>query len=162
MPNKTSSGYDQVSNKLLKDLNQGITYPLAIIFNQSLESGVFPNLMKMAEVISLYKGKEQDLIINYHSISLLMTISKLLEKVVYSRAYNFLERNQILYESQFGFPSHHLCEHAISKLIGHILQAKEQGHHSAAIFLDLSKTFSTLNHQVLLAKLECMVSEAPL
>ena len=53
MPNKTSLGHDQVSNKLLKELNHSITYPLAIIFNQSLESGVFPNLMKMAEVIPL-------------------------------------------------------------------------------------------------------------
>ena len=61
MPNKTSSGHNQVSNKLLKDLSNSITFPLTIVFNQSLESGVFPDLMKMVEVIPLYKGKEQDI-----------------------------------------------------------------------------------------------------
>ena len=103
MPKKPSSGHDQVSNKLLKDLSNSITFPLTTIFNQSLESGVFPDLIKMAEMIPLYKGKEQDIIVNYHPISLLMTLSKLLEKVVYIRVYNFPEHNQILYESQFGF-----------------------------------------------------------
>ena len=91
-----------------------------------------------------------------------MTILKLLEKVVYSRVYNFLEHHQILYESQFGFQSCHSCEYAISELTGQILQAKEQGHHSATIFLDLSKVFNTLNHQVLLAKLECYGLRGPI
>ena len=69
--------------------------------------------------------------------------------------YKFLEKNKILYESQFGFRSRHSCEHAIAELSGRLLQAKEQGQHSAADFLDLSKAFDMLNHQVLLYKLEC-------
>ena len=63
--------------------------------------GVFPNRMKLAEVIPLYKGKEHDLIIKYRPISLLMTILKLLEKVVYKRAYTFLKLNSTLYEHQW-------------------------------------------------------------
>ena len=144
--NKTSSGHDGVSNILLKALNESISYPLSIIFNQSLNQGVFPDLMKCAEVIPLYKGQQQDLVINYHLISLLMTISKLLEKILFCRMYKFLEKNEILYESQFGFRSRHSCEHAIAELFGRLLQAKEQGQHSAAVFLDLLKAFDTLNH----------------
>ena len=75
-----------------------------------------------------------------------MTISKLLEKILYSRIDKFLEKNEILYESQFGFRSRHSCEHAIAELSGRPLQAKEQGQFSAAVFLDLSKAFHTLNH----------------
>ena len=80
---KTSCGHDRISNKLLKDLKLCISYPLTIIFNQSIISGHFPNMMKIAEIIPLYKGKEQDEVVNYRPISLLMTISKLLEKIIY-------------------------------------------------------------------------------
>ena len=153
--NKTSSGHDGVSNILLKALNESISYPLCILFNQSLNQGVFADLMKHAEVIPLYKGQQKDLVINYCPISLLMTISKLLEKILYSRMYKFLEKNKILYESQFSFQSRHSCEHAIAELSRRLLQAKEQGQHSAAVFWDLSKAFDTLNHQVLLYKLKC-------
>ena len=154
LPNKSSSGHDGVSNIFLKALNESISYPLSIIFNQSLNQGVFPDLMKCTKVIPLYKGQQQDLVIHYHPISLLMTISKLLEKILYSRMYKLLETNEILYESQFGFRSRHSCEHAIAELSGRLLQAKEQGQYSAAVFLDLSKAFDTLNHKVLLHKLE--------
>ena len=83
-----------------------------------------------------------------------MTMSKLLEKVFYTRIYHFLKQNNILYESQFGFHCKHSCEQAVSELVGRLLQANEQGEHAAGIFLDLSKAFSTLKHQVLLAKME--------
>ena len=79
LPAKTSSGHDGISNKLLKDLNCIISYPLSIIFNQSLESGIFPEKMKIAEIVPLYKSKEEDIVNNYHPILLLMTTSKILE-----------------------------------------------------------------------------------
>ena len=68
--------------------------------------------------------------------------------------YKFLKKNEILCESQFGFRSRHSCEHAISELSGRLLKAKEKGQYSAAVFLDLLKDFNTLNHKVLLHKLE--------
>ena len=114
LPNKSSSGHDNVSNVLLKQLNESISYPLALIFNQSIQDGVFSERMKTAEIIQLYKGKEQDLVINYRPILFLMTISKLLEKVFHTRIYRFLEKHQILYESQFGFHSIHSCEQAVA------------------------------------------------
>ena len=110
LPNKTSHGHDKISNTLLKDMGKSLSYPLSKIFNQSLMQDVFPHCMKLAEVILLYKGKEHDLIINYRPISLLMTISKLLEKVVYKRAYTFLKLNSTLYDHQYGFRTKCSCE----------------------------------------------------
>ena len=83
LPNKASYGHDRVSNTLLKSLCTAISYPLQIIFNQSIYLGVFPDKMKLAEIVLLYKGKEHDLVVNYRPISLLMTISKILEKIIY-------------------------------------------------------------------------------
>ena len=83
-----------------------------------------------------------------------MIISKLLEKVVYKRAYTFLELNGTLYDHQYGFRMKRSCEQAILDLTGSILQAHTANLNSAALFLDLRKAFDTLNHEVLLAKLE--------
>ena len=110
--------------------------------------------MKYAEVVPLYKGKEKDLSANYRPISLLVTISKILEKIVYKRTYNFLDTSGQLYSSQYGFRSKHSCENAISELIGQIVKGHERQEHTAAIFLDLSKAFDTLDHELLLKKLE--------
>ena len=82
LPAKTSSGFDAVSNKLLKDLTSSITHPLSIIFNKSLLEGLFPSRMKLAITVPLYKGKEKFLVNNYRPISLLLTISKVLEKII--------------------------------------------------------------------------------
>ena len=124
--------------------------PLERIFNLSLESGIFPNIMKDAEVVPLYKSKEKDLCVNYRPISLLITISKILEKIVYKRTYNFLDTHGQLYNSQYGFRSKHSCENAISELIGHVVKGHERKEHTVAIFLDLSKAFDTLDHSLLI------------
>ena len=154
LPNKTSHGHDMISNDLLKLLGRSISYPLAIIFNQSITEGIFPDQMKMAEVIPLYKGKDSDQIINYRPIYLLITISKVLEKLIYKRTIKFIDKYGLLYDSQYGFRSKRSCEHAILELVGNILDSKNAKHHSCALFLDLSKAFDTLNHNILLNKLE--------
>ena len=128
--------------------------PLCQIFNESIAGGEFPSQMKITEVIPLYKGKDLDQVINYRPISLLITISKVLEKIIYSRIYSFLENGNILYNSQYSFHLKHLCEQAILELIGKIIQAKDRGMHLATLFLDLLKAFDTENHQVLLKKLK--------
>ena len=82
LPNKNSSGYDNISNILLKKLKHSILKPLNIIFNKSITSGIFPEKMKLADVFPLHKGKERFLPTNYRPISLLLTISKVLEKLI--------------------------------------------------------------------------------
>ena len=76
-------------------------------------AGEFPNIMKLAEIVPLYKGKEHYLEMNYRPISLLTTMSKVLEKIVYKRVYTFLQETGQLYENQFGFRESHSCEHAV-------------------------------------------------
>ena len=80
---KNSSGCDNLSNKLLKRLLPAIIEPLTIIFNKSLIEGVFPDAMKKADVVPLYKAKDHQETNNYRPISLPLTLSKLLEKIMY-------------------------------------------------------------------------------
>ena len=155
LPNKMSSGHDEINNVMLNSLCSAISYPLQLVFNQSIATGTFPGKMKIAEAIPLYKGKQRDLVINYRPISSLMTISKLLKKVIYSCIYKFLEKNNTLFESLYGFHTKISCEQAILELTSCLLHAHNKNLHSIGVFLDLSKAFDTLNHKVLLKKLEC-------
>ena len=116
--------------------------------------GKFPESMKLADVSPLYKSKDQNECTNYRPTSLLLTISKLLEKIMYKRTYNFLEQTGQLYNSQYGFRTGHSCENAVSELLAEIIKGNQEGLYTVSMFLDLSKAFDTLEHEVLLKKLE--------
>ena len=152
--NKKSSGYDNIDNILLKLIKDVISEKLAFLFNLPMSSGVFPEMMKLAEVVPLYKSKERFLTSNNRPISLLITISKILEKIIYKRTYEFLDKHNQFYHSQYGFRSQHLCKNAIAELVGNILKNKENGKTTISLFLDLSKAFDSLQHETLLKKLE--------
>ena len=150
---KNSSGYDNLSNKLLKKLLPALVAPLTIIFNKSLTEGIFPEAMKKADVVPLYKSKDNQESNNYRPISLLLTLSKVLEKIMYQRTYSFLESSNQIYKSQYGFRTAHSCKNAICELVSEIIKGKQDGMHTLAVFLDLSKAFDSLEHDVLLKKL---------
>ena len=154
LPNKSSSGFDEISNIILKEIKNEITPILVHIFNESIANGIFPDSMELAHIIPLYKGKEKYLSENYRPISLLITVSKLLEKIVYKRTYSFLSNTNQIYSKQFGFRKRHSCENAVSELIGNIVKNLQQKKNSLAIFLDLSKAFDTLEHDVIFKKME--------
>ena len=154
LPPKKSCGIDGVDNIIPKEIKPFIVGLLCIIFNKSLETGVFPERMKTAKVVPLYKSKSKYLTTNYRPISLLITISKILEKVMYSRVYSFLTSTDQLYSSQYGFRKNHACEHAVGELIAKITKGIEQGKLTAAVFLDLSKAFDSLEHDAIIQKLE--------
>ena len=153
LPAKNSSGCDEISNNLLKKLSASLLTPLEKIFNKSLTEGVFPELMKLADISPLYKSKLDNEANNYRPISLLMTISKVLEKIVYQRTYCFMESTGQIYNSQYGFRSLHSCENAVAKLTSEILKGQQNGMYTLALFIDLSKAFDTLDHKVLLDKM---------
>ena len=92
MEAKRSCGFDNISNYLLKSIVSVIKMPLCIIFNKSLQNGVFPDLLKLAKVIPLHKGGEHNVTDNYCPISLLPVISKILEKFVYQKTMEHLEK----------------------------------------------------------------------
>ena len=152
LKNKTSSGHDGISNKILKGIRDSIVEPFNIIFNKSLEEGVFPTEMKKADTVALYKSKDKDDKNNYRPISLLLTVSKLLEKIMYNRTDNFLTKYNQIYKSQYGFRTGYSCQDAIAELIGEIARNLDEGLHTIGVFLDLSKAFDTLQHEVLFDK----------
>ena len=119
-----------------------------------METGVFPSLMKTAKVVPLYKSKMRDEATNYRPISLLLTLSKILEKTIYSRVYSFLNETGQLYSSQYGFRKQHACEHAVGELVGKITKGIQQGKLTIGIFLDLSKVFDSLEHEAIYKKME--------
>ena len=90
---------------------------------------------------------------NYRPISLLLTISKILEKIMYKRTYNIMHYNGSIYHSQYGFRSNHSCELAACELLGEIIKGQENKKHTLVVYLDLSKAFNTLDHDILLRKL---------
>ena len=154
LPNKKSSGYDNIDNVILKHIKECISPAMTKIFNLSMLEGKFPDQMKLAEVVPLHKSKETYLLNNYRPISLLITISKLLEKIMYARTYSFLQTTGQLYDSQYGFRKGHSCKYAISELTSAILKNKETNRFTVSLFLDLSKAFDSLKHDTLLKKME--------
>ena len=100
LKSKNSSGWDGVSNKLLKQLKHVIAYPLSVIFNKSMAQGVFPEIFKWADVILLYKSGSTTETTNYRPISLLPTLSKVLEKLLHRRVYTFLDNTGQIFQSQ--------------------------------------------------------------
>ena len=120
----------------MKTIKPGITEPLVDIFNLSMSMGIFPDVMKNALVVPLHKGLAKDELNNYRPILLLITISKILEKVMYSRVYNFLNNMHQIYESQYGFRAKHSCNHAIGELLSEITKSMELGKQTVCTFLD--------------------------
>ena len=151
---KTSRGYDGISSKLLKNTILSVITPITHIMNLSLEHGVFPTDMKLAKVIPIFKKGNNQLFQNYRPISLLPVFSKVLEKLVYKRLYQFLKTHKLLNTSQYGFQKHKSTDLAILDLQNRIIDNASKNQWSLGIFLDLSKAFDTLDHSILLKKLE--------
>ena len=151
---KTSSGHDEITPKLLKQIYSGLISPLVHIINQSLSTGVVPDELKKAKVIPIFKNSGSDMVMkNYRPVSLLPVFSKILERIVYNRLFNYLVKHSILHPSQYGFQINLSTELAILEVQDRILNILDSGDCCVGIFMDLSKAFDTLDHDILLSKL---------
>ena len=148
---KTSTGPDDISSWLLKQINKSICKPLSILINKSMENGQFPNNLKIAKIVPIYKSKAKDELNNYRPISLLSSISKVFEKIVYKRLYHFISES--LYTRQYGFREKHSTVQAVTELYFDIIDSWENKQYTLATFLDLSKAFDTIDHKILINKL---------
>ena len=110
--------------------------------------------MKIAKVIPIFKKDDPSLFSNYRPISILPSLSKILEKIVYIRLYSFLTRNNLLTQIQYGFRKNYSTDYAIIQLCDKITSSLANKEHVTGVFLDLSKAYDTIDHQILLYKLE--------
>ena len=148
IPYKNSTGVDDISTSVKFDLLKAVTTTV----NQSLTTGIFPDNLKLAEVIPLFKKGDPTSINNYRPISLLSALSKIFERVIYNQINNYFTLNNRYYEGQYGFRSKHSTELAALDIIDTITSRMVKGNIPITIYLDLSKAFDTLNHIILLDK----------
>jgi retron-type reverse transcriptase len=113
-----------------------------------------PDILKIAVITPIFKGNEKNRFENYRPISVLTCFSKLLEKLMVKRLTAFIDKNKILSKHQYGFRQNRSTEHAIIDFVDKITKAIDQGKFSVDIFLDLSKAFDTINHKILIRKLD--------
>ena len=103
----SAAGYDELPSSIMKQCIETYVKQLTFLINMSITQGNFPNGLKIARVIPLYKGEDTQLIENYRPISVLPYFSKIFEKVMFTYVIEFLDENNILYEYQFGFRKNH-------------------------------------------------------
>ena len=151
---KTSTGSDGISMKLTKLIMSPILPSLTILINQSLVTGIFPDKMKLAKILPLIKKPNIFEIDNFRPISLLSSLSKILEKCVFDQVYSYFEENLLFYKSQYGYRKSHSTEYACVELVDKLTKDLDRGETPICFFLDLSKAFDTLNHNILLKKIK--------
>ena len=143
-----------MSNKLLKELENGLSEPMLEIINTSMKTNVIPDKWKTVKIIPIHKAGNRQECNNYRPVSLLPAGSKTLEKVVEAQLRKFLECNNILYKNQFGFRPKHETQHVLLKFIQKLFEDRDSGLHTVTIFADLKKAFDTVDHKILCKKLE--------
>ena len=127
--------------------------PLSLIFNNSLLTGKYIDKLKLALTIAIFKKGSRLLISDYRPISLLSNLNKIMEKSIFKRIYEFLEKYNCLHDLQFGFRSKHSTVHAVISITESIRSTLDDSKYVCGIFVDLQKTFDIVNHNILLNKL---------
>lgn len=150
--NKKSEGGDGYNTWFLKEMKESVSLPISIIINKSLDQGSVPLELKVARVVPIYKKGDQELLSNYRPISVISPISKVLEKVMFIRLTSYMKNK--LYDGQYGFRTQRSTSDAVMEFTGKVLNGFEQNEITIATFIDLSKAFDTIDHEVMLKKLQ--------
>ena len=126
---------------------------MTLIYNQSIEKGIYPNELKTAKVVAIYKKGHHYLTENYRPISLLSTFNKIFEKLLHKRLLSFIEKHKILFIFQYGFRKLHSTTLALIEITDKIKKHLDDRNYVMGIYLDLTKAFDTVDHEILLHKL---------
>jgi hypothetical protein len=153
---KSSCDVNGISTKMIKFIGEEIASPLAHIFNISLRTGQFPANFKKCRVIPIFKAGDPLDCDNYRPISLLNSISKVLEKIVAEKLVFHLNVNDLLYQHQYGFLAKRSTEQNLMQILNFVTKALNDNMFCIGVFLDLRKAFDVCSHEILLAKLERM------
>ena len=146
-------GIDGIRPRLIKYISHILAPILMHIFNNVFTSGIYPDALKIAKVIPLFKKGDHSLPENYRPISLLPCIDKILESVIEKRMRLFLNKHDIIYKFQFGFREGHSTCHALLEVVDNIRSHLDNGNNVLGLYLDLQKAFDTVDHAILLKKL---------
>ena len=153
LKSKTSCDKDNINMVVIKQIINEVLEPLTHICNASLSTGIFPSQMKDAKVVPLFKANDAKLFNNYRPVSILPQFSKILEKLINNRIIQFIKENKLLTDVQYGFRSEHSTALALTDLTEVITKSIDDRKYGLGIFIDLKKAFDTVNHSILLDKL---------
>ena len=146
-------GIDEINSNVIKILRGELQDPLFYIFDLSFKTGVFPDQLKTARITPIFKGGDENQLTNYRPISILSCFSKLLERIIYNRLDDYFTLNNLLFHNQFGFQRGHSTDEAIVTFCEEIHKSFNKNKYLIGIFIDLSKAFDTVNHEILMKKL---------
>lgn len=152
--NNCSPGWDKLNPNICKQTIDCYARELTQLLNQSYDQGIFPDELKMAKVVPLFKQGKTSLIENYRPVSILNYFSKFFEKIMYNHIIEFLNENNILSKYQFGFRQKHSTNHALITIVEKIARALDNKQQVIGVYLDFRKAFDTVDHQILLSKLQ--------
>lgn len=154
LKNSNSTGWDGIPSIIFKLGVSILAAPITVICNRCFEEGSFPNALKKSVLVPIHKAGDRDEISNYRPISLLPTLSKILEKIIDKRMKDYLRKNEILSKHQFGFRNNISTSDAVQHLTSNIVKNLDTNKKCLAIFLDLAKAFDTVSIPLLLNKLD--------
>ena len=151
-----SCNIDDVPVFIYKHLAVELSPLISLLFNHSIVNGLFPDCLKLATIIPIFKASDKQLPNNYRPISLINTLSKIFEKLMSCRMWSFIKKHNIISNHQFGFRGGRNTADAVLEFVDGCVDAVDRRHNVIAVMLDLKKAFDTVNHNVLMKKMERM------